>query len=320
MSTVLHAPRSTSLDPKHLNVENDLHADPGQEFRFRHAEHERALWLKILPAIEIDHRRITRFEACGSDAWIQFSKARNRYRVASNRCKLRICPACRLAYARRTAEKLRWSLRRMQPNSHKFITLTMRHAAAPLAIQLANLRSAFRRLRQRKIWKHNVIGGYAVIEITFNRSAREWHPHLHVLAKAKFIDQRALSKAWCSASRGSYIVDVRTVTDSEKATRYLTGYLGKPPEPQTYDDQEARLREYYTALDRSRLLIHFGANDDDAHFTRPDDELPNDWITVASFAAIQQAADHHNPTAENILNALKGDPDDADLPQHPHPP
>lgn len=102
-------------------------------------------------------------------------------RPAMTRCKQKWCPFCnRMIAARRTAKirgavkKFTWPL---------FITLTMLNSHSPEGVR--ELRRAFGKLRQTKLWKKNVKGGVAAIEVT--NEGKGWHPHLHAVIDCEWL-------------------------------------------------------------------------------------------------------------------------------------
>ena len=99
------------------------------------------------------------------------------------RCRKRYCPCCAplLAFERSVkygvaAQRLRWPLH---------VTLTIQNNDTMTTELLRWLLKCFRRLRQRKLWKNTVAGGWVSLEIT-NRG-KGWHPHLHILADAEWL-------------------------------------------------------------------------------------------------------------------------------------
>lgn len=107
-----------------------------------------------------------------------------------------------------------------------FVTLTwrVRDGVTPneAAALLANAwRNAVKRLERQ--WKRPHIEYIAVFEKTHNG----W-PHLHILARAKFIPQRWLSRTM-KALIGSPVVDVRRIRGQQQAINYITKYVGKEP-------------------------------------------------------------------------------------------
>ena len=293
------------LDHLQITVDPSASSETELSYRYRHCAEERKTWLECLPQIEWNRARRDRFRHCGSLTWVQWSQSRNAPRLSVNRCNYRWCPACRRAYTHELAARLRHELRNLRKNTHKFITLTIRHEHTSLANQLHHLKSSFRRLRARMLWKRSVEHGIAVVEITFNPTTSTWHPHLHILAKGKYIEQKQLSKAWKECTNGSPVVHIRAVHDSKHAVNYLSHYVAKPPEIQKFDDTPARLKEWYMALRRNRLVIRFGNNPDARGFEQEDDGKPNDWQNVCRLSDLLAAARNNNPNAIALLAAVE---------------
>ena len=77
--------------------------------------------------------------------------------------------------------------------------------------------------RARKKYGYKSIPYFCVFEAT-KRGA----PHLHILARVKYIDQRWLSNQM-RALTGSPIVDIRKVRSVKQAASYISKYIGKAP-------------------------------------------------------------------------------------------
>lgn len=224
-------------------------------------------------------------------------------RVVSDSCKLRICPRCQHIAANRIRRRLKSALDSRSTKHWKLITLTQRSTSAPLRTQIANLKNAFRRLRQRQAWKKRVQGGYAVLEITLNAKTHLWHPHLHIVAEATYFEQKLLSDEWCRASRGSKIVDIRIIQSEEKAIDYVSTYLTKVPENLHFSDPQKPL-ELYQAMKGQRYLIAFGSVPRPEP-PEPDPNEPQDWEPFAKLSELIQDAKAGNPWARMILHAIQ---------------
>lgn len=134
------------------------------------------------------------------------------------KCKRWSCPLCHPVQRRRVIRLGR------EGNPDKFITLTDvlgSHETPDEAAQA--MRSNFARLIRimRKRWPDRTIEYLRVFEAT----KKGW-PHLHILMRAPWIDQKWLSETWKALS-GAFIVDVRSVKDKEHAMWYVTKYIGK---------------------------------------------------------------------------------------------
>jgi len=174
-----------------------------------------------------DEHLAKRILSCGTDAWIDCSPSTGRYRLRCTRCGFRACPICRAKWAIQKRERMELAIADVKPSRRKLCTLTLRSSSAPLKTQIVNLWKAFTRLRNRKLWKESVRGCIAVLEVTYNEARSQWHPHIHCVLDASFIDQSALSRTWLQVTRTSKIVDIRSIRSFESVARYLTKYLLK---------------------------------------------------------------------------------------------
>lgn len=180
------------------------------------------------------------------------------------------------------------------------ITLTLQSSPRPLCEQLNSLRTYFKLLRRKKLWKHTQDYGYAVVEVTHNAKTRHWHPHIHVLANGRFIKQHELSLLWKTITHGSKIVDVRAVSARKPLGDYLTKYLTKDPPNDAIDCPE-RAREWYKALTNSKWLIRWGRWPCKAP---SEPKQPGDWRVLGSLASYIAAARSGNDHAIAVLAEL----------------
>lgn len=63
--------------------------------------------------------------------------------------------------------------------------------------------------------------------LVFERTKKGW-PHLHILIRAPFIDQKWLSERWQDLC-GAKVVDIRAIQDTGRASSYVAKYVGKEP-------------------------------------------------------------------------------------------
>lgn len=151
--------------------------------------------------------------------------------VAPVSCGNRFCPTCHVARRRRLRGQLRAicdSLPAAKTFPVRFLTLTI-----PVGPELRNaarvLISSFRRLRQRKWWKHRVCGGCYVLEVAGRPGA--WHIHLHIIVEGTFLPKRQLSAEWSKVGPG-HIVRIRAFPPAVVAS-YITKYVTKSDLPPT---------------------------------------------------------------------------------------
>lgn len=88
------------------------------------------------------------------------------------------------------------------------------------------LRDAFQKLikRIKRKYRYKVVPYLAVFERT-----KRGEPHLHVLMRCKWIDQRWLSRQMDDMIHAP-IVDIRRCTDANHYSAYIAKYVGKDPE------------------------------------------------------------------------------------------
>lgn len=130
---------------------------------------------------------------------------------------------CEICQPRRSA-RLKALGREGCPNS--FITLTVNpENGAGVSERAQGLVAAWRTIRQRacKKYGYDSIPFMAVFEET-----KKGEPHLHILARCKWIDQKWLSEQM-DALTGAPICDIRRVQDAKSAAWYVAKYCGKAP-------------------------------------------------------------------------------------------
>jgi hypothetical protein len=107
------------------------------------------------------------------------------------------------------------------------------------------------------LWAESVTGGAAFLEVKWSDKAQRWHPHLHIIAEAKFMDQGMLSTTWRTISHDSFIVDIRRVKNAEVTGHYVTKYASKPLNT-SFAHTPALLDEALKSLKGRRLCLTFG--------------------------------------------------------------
>ncbi len=251
-------------------------------------------------------RKSPQVRECGSVVWLQHDNFGN-YRLVANGCKNRWCPRCHSSAFARQRRRIKRMIAKTATHTLRFITLTLRHTDAPLAEQLTHLTGSFRRLRQTRIWKSKVDYGAAVIELAYNKSRRQWHPHLHIIASGRFLPQKALSRCWCKATDGSSIVDIRRVKNPSEASKYLAKYMCKNPPVERWPEPIERAREIVQATHGRRLVLNFGRWPDVTG-----DDLPAEtWHNIAPLSWVAARARDGEPWAIDHILGLR-----RSLPEH----
>ena len=131
--------------------------------------------------------------------------------------------SCEICQPRRQAQLVAKAKRGL-PDT--FITLTVNPARCRTPYERARaLADAWRKVvkRIKRKYGYKTLPYLCVFEAT-----KKGEPHLHILARCKWIDQ-----AWLSAQMaeliGAPIVDIRRVTTVDSAARYVAKYVGKQP-------------------------------------------------------------------------------------------
>jgi len=135
-------------------------------------------------------------------------------------CKCWTCDECRPGRTKRLVEEAK----RGAPTL--FITLTSKRRGSLTPSQAAQRTVvAFRQVREEFIREHGK-GSFPFLAV-FEATKKGW-PHLHIVARCKWLDQRWLS-ARMAALDASPVVDVRRVHEKSKIAAYVSKYIGKNP-------------------------------------------------------------------------------------------
>lgn len=193
---------------------------------------------------------------------------------AERRCSLKWCPVCQRKRATQRALRYERAAAEMAWPMH--ITLTRRNVSDIDATDIKSLQKALKKLRRQAIWKHNVVGGIASLELT--NTGKGWHPHLHILADCewlavetprpkryhsratkKHLFQQAaaeLERAW-SACIGQLVSSVKVRRcDGATAVREVLKYAVKGSD---LADSPDLIGPAIRAISESRLCTPFGS-------------------------------------------------------------
>lgn len=153
--------------------------------------------------------------------WALVKHETDRVTIIPMRCKCWTCDECR------PGRKARLIAEAKAGKPNLFITLTTRrtprgcpHAAARALVK------AFRIVRREYIKKHGK--GSLPFLTVFEATKRGW-PHLHMVARCKWLDQRWLSKR-LGELIGAPIVEVTRIKGMSQVADYIAKYIGKNPQ------------------------------------------------------------------------------------------
>ncbi len=147
-------------------------------------------------------------------------------------CKCRLCPFEMRARSMAAQHKFGSLIAGLR--EPKYLTLSMKNCPlAELRQGIDDLFSAFGRLRHSKTWAE-VRGALAVLEVTFNETAKTWHPHLNVIFDGPFISKAQLDEAWLRSTEGRGCItwikcaDRRTVPELLKYITKVADFIDNP--------------------------------------------------------------------------------------------
>jgi hypothetical protein len=270
------------------------------ETDFRHAgwRVDRERVRAALVAANVPEGRQERFCACGSDCMIEFSPTAKRHRVRSFHCGDRFCQPCARARSWKVqANLLRWT----EGERVRLVTLTMRANGQPLSKSIDRLIRSFASLRRNVVWKAAVDAGAYVIEVKQGRGGHGWHVHVHALVIGRYLDQRALSRAWLTCTGDSPIVDVRDASNAPGVIGYVCKYLTKSFD-RTVAQTPDLLAECVLALRGRRMLGTFG----DWRSRRVEGEIEDrgEWVAVGRLDSVWGAAVRGESWALGVFHSL----------------
>ena len=134
----------------------------------------------IYSDMQLDQRCL-RVRHCGD--FLQFSASSGRL-VHASFCRDRLCPMCNF----RRSLKIYAHVSKMfdflgEKYEYLFLTLTVRNCSIDdLAGTVDQLFRGWKYLTNKnKRFKQSILGTIRVLEVTFNSSTQEWHPHLHCI-------------------------------------------------------------------------------------------------------------------------------------------
>lgn len=279
------------------------------DWRFFSLKRKRQAVVDALGELE-EFRRLGRFLNCGHGAFVESAElpqssgagCKKMYRIRAKRCGDAMCPACSRERMRRVCRNLCEFLH-ARKQRFRFMTLTLCQSDRALPEQIKQIQTAFRKLRVTRVWKSSVKNAVWTMEIKLSRTGR-WNVHFHLICSGKWIDQKALARAWDIASGGSYIVDIRAA--DERAPVELTKYMSKAYDLSVIKNPE-KLREFIKGTSGRRL---FGVLGKDwrglrlsASWKNPED-IELDWQYVDLVDAIVKKALAGDPSSCQLVDSL----------------
>lgn len=158
-------------------------------------------------------------------------------------CGVRYCDICARSRAVSRRAKLRREIEHTQDVAGpgwrvKVLTLTIENVE-DLGGGWDHLLDSFSRFREMRLWRDTGVAWWrASLEVT--TKGKEWHPHLHVLMCAGFMDYRAITGSWITATRGwGMITDIREAYGPPgQEAREAAKYVAKPQQVATWSRRQ----------------------------------------------------------------------------------
>lgn len=244
---------------------------------------------------------LNRFEECGSGCTIEWSATEKKYRLCASFCKSRHCEPCMRAKGNKMAANLRSKLEDDTQDTHRFITLPIKHSTAPLRDQINHLFASFKKLRNMKEWKNSQTGGAAILEVKWQKETKRWHPHLHIISAGNYLDKHDLSRMWHQATGDSYIVDIRALQNAKDVAHYLSKYVAKGTSPTVWEDTDAA-QEWLSASKGVRMCTTFGTWR--GYALTKSQSTTDDWKPIATYNSVIAAARRAEEWAIGIMQAI----------------
>lgn len=179
---------------------------------------------------------------------------------AENSCSCRVCPHCAHRRAKMLGERIKAFV--VGKDDLRYLVLAEKNCRS-LKQGIESLWKAWTVLRRSVRWKAKVKGSIAVLEVTYNKRNRTWHPHLNVLMQGEYFPFAELNQLWVKATRGkgrtTHIqkAGAGTVDELLKYTLKVAERTGEETFRLVFDEPAA-LDEYLSATHGARLLRSYG--------------------------------------------------------------
>lgn len=293
--------KSHATGPTHLQGDE---TDPDAAVAFRHGcwQSDRGRVAAALRRVSDSDSRLARFDGCGRYAWACVDRSDpDRWCISANLCHDRFCKPCATARARQISGAL---ADRARGRRVLFITLTLKSVFRPLHGQVDRLYRCFAHLRRLALWKASIVGGAAILEVTYNHARGQWHPHLHILAEGSYLPVSELRSLWLKITGNSHVVDVRLAQTTDHLAAYIAKYLGKAV-PSNIIRSPLELDEFILAMKGRRAALTFGTWRGTPLTLDTD---VTDWLPKFPLVEVIEDARNGLPYATRILALLRGEP------------
>lgn len=183
---------------------------------------------------------------------------------AHNSCSVRLCPHCSHRKVKKQGTRIQTFC--VNRSGLRYLVLSERNSKN-LAAGIRSLYEAWTSLRRSTRWKGKVDGCIAVLEVTYNKKQRTWHPHLNVLFEGQYFPQEELKQAWIKATNGrgrSVFIQAYKEGTAFELIKYTLKVAELKDSPlgavyQLLVDDPAALDEFLSAVYGCRLIRTYGS-------------------------------------------------------------
>lgn len=240
------------------------------------------------------------FQSCGGNPLVKIDALTQDVIVTSHCCHDRWCRACGRTRRQRLGRALSEQVAKRKTLA---LVLTLRSRDEPLGASLTRLLKCFAKLRASDWWRERVQGGAWVFEVTHPPETKLWHPHLHIVVHADWLQLQELSREWLQATGDSHRVHVSRVNKSHAAIAELTKYVGKITH-RTWDQDQELIAHAMVQLNGRRLCSTFGTWRNVELQPTGDTALVRQWIIWGSVDQLLRLDARKDPDAMAIRKAL----------------
>lgn len=217
---------------------------------------------------------------CGSFLAYEVNEGGEKKLIKANTCYVRLCPMCMWRRSLKAYREMRiiydYVQRETENSKFLFLTLTQKNVEAEkLGKELDKILYGFNKLTKRKEIKKFCLGFVRSLEITYNKEANTYHPHIHILIHTtnglysgrNYLSKQDYIKLWREIMGLDYDpnIDIRRFKpkDKNKVGRELAEickYSVKPSD-YIYIDDENLTKKVTEVFDRDlagRRLLSYG--------------------------------------------------------------
>ncbi len=190
--------------------------------------------------------------------------------VSANFCRQRLCPNCQ----RRNSLKLYSKYKQIETELTKrgfaflHLVLTVKNCSSDeLTNTIKLLYDSSSRFFKEKSIKQGFKGALRCLEVSYNRSNCDFHPHLHCLIAVKksyftsryYLNREKITEIWKKCLKSDYIPQVWVTKCDDNALAEVVKYAVKPLELTTSDTVRLFvLKTLFYGLHSRRLLQTYG--------------------------------------------------------------